>query len=151
MVALWFSLYENIFPTYCCKREKYWESKALLFLMVLFMTPLLVTYTTTRSILLLPVAATLLLLLCYYPIGKRKKEGKEEVEVTKKKEREIGPAIKSLNYYSIREIEHTRSTGCFKTWRGEVKPHESNPKSQNPIISNKPQNPIIYVFSWFGF
>ena len=108
MVALWFSLYGNIFPTYCCKREKYWESKALLFLMVLFMTPLLVTYTTTtRSvILLLPVAATLLL-LCYYPIGKRRKEGRKEVEVTKKKEREIGPAIKSLNYYSIREIEHT--------------------------------------------
>ena len=36
----------------------------------------------------------------------KEKEGKE-VEVTKKKEREIGPAIKSLNYYSIREIEHT--------------------------------------------
>ena len=98
MVALWFSLYENIFPTYCCKREKYWESKALLFLMVLFMTPLLVTYTTTtttRSIILLLPAATLLLLLCYYPIGKRRKEGKE-VEVTKKKEREIGPRNKKF-------------------------------------------------------
>ena len=71
------------------------------------------------------------------------KEGRKEVEVTMKKEREIGPAIKSLNYYSIREIEHTIDR-LLQNMEREVTPHESNPKIQFQIISNRTQNPFIY-------